>query len=44
MTALEELEIAVAEQQWAHEVEGELEDEEKLEESFGECIHSEPAR
>ncbi len=44
MTALEELELAVAEEQWAHEVEGELEDQEKLEEGFEECLHPQPAR
>ncbi|MDR3765317.1 MAG: hypothetical protein P4M01_14610 [Acidobacteriota bacterium] len=44
MTALEEIQIAVAEQQWAHEVEDEMEEEEKLEEGFEECLHPQPAR
>jgi hypothetical protein len=40
MTAMEEKEIALAEEKWVHEVEEELVDEEKIEEHFEECIHS----
>lgn len=38
MTILEEMEIALAEEQWAHEVEDELVEEVSLEEHFQDCI------
>jgi hypothetical protein len=38
MTAIEEHEIEVAEEKWAHEVIEELADEEALEEHFQDCI------
>ena len=38
MTVLEEMEIALAEEQWAHEVEDELIEEVSLEEHFQDCI------
>jgi hypothetical protein len=38
MTVIEEQEIEIAEEKWAHEVIEELEDEEALEEHFQCCI------
>ena len=38
MTAIEEHEIEVAEEKWAHEVIEELAEEEALEEHFQDCI------
>ncbi len=40
MTATEEQEIEEAEEMWAHEVVGELLDEEALEEHFKDCIQA----
>jgi hypothetical protein len=45
MTDLEEREIALAEERWAHEVEEELIEEVSLEENFQECLRKEsPAK
>lgn len=40
MTAMEELEIEMAEEKWTHEVIEELEDDEALEEHFQDCIQA----
>lgn len=39
MMVVQEKEIAIAEEKWAHEVVEELEEEERVEEGFEECIH-----
>jgi hypothetical protein len=38
MTAIEQMEIELAEEKWAREVIEELEDEEELEANFQDCI------
>ncbi len=45
MTILDEMEIALAEEKWAHEVEDELVEEVFIEEHFQDCLRKEtPAK